>query len=180
MLNDSNPAADAMVAMDAYLAGDIAAANKILAGRIGLGRAQAKKIARVLTTQGRLAEAMLVLTRTMGHDGALSELGDAPRAQVGDILVCSWGYDQTNVDYYEVVAVKGSTCTIREIGARVVDGGRGSERVAPVAGAFIGEPMTGKRVQKTYGGGYCVKVDDHHASQWDGQPEHRTASGYGH
>ena len=24
---------------------------------------------------------------------------------VGDIFVCSWGYDQTNIDYYKVVAV---------------------------------------------------------------------------
>jgi len=36
--------------------------------------------------------------------------------KVGDVFRSSWGYDQTNIDYYEVIAVTGKTATICEIG----------------------------------------------------------------
>lgn len=35
--------------------------------------------------------------------------------RVGDILRSLWGYEQTNVDFYEVVAVSGSMVTLREL-----------------------------------------------------------------
>ena len=35
--------------------------------------------------------------------------------KVGDIFRCSWGYDQTNIDYYEVVALHGKAVDILEI-----------------------------------------------------------------
>jgi hypothetical protein len=39
----------------------------------------------------------------------------------GDILSCSWGYDQTNVDFYQVTkVVSDKTVKIRQIGKRVV------------------------------------------------------------
>lgn len=45
-----------------------------------------------------------------------SELAAAASAvAVGDIFVSSWGYDQTNVDFYEVVEVKGAYCLARPI-----------------------------------------------------------------
>lgn len=31
------------------------------------------------------------------------------KLKVGDVLRCSWGYDQTNVDFYQVTAVVGAT-----------------------------------------------------------------------
>ncbi len=45
--------------------------------------------------------------------------------KVGDLLSYSWGYDQTNVDFYEVLEVKGKrVVTIQEIGQQS-DGGEG-------------------------------------------------------
>ena len=35
--------------------------------------------------------------------------------QVGDILSSSWGYEQVNVDFYEVVAVSKCMVTLREL-----------------------------------------------------------------
>jgi hypothetical protein len=35
---------------------------------------------------------------------------------VGDIFVCSWGYDQTNIDYYKVMEVKNKSVVIAGIG----------------------------------------------------------------
>ena len=59
----------------------------------------------------------------------------------GDIFVASWGWEQTNVDAYQVVVKKGATVTLREIALSSVEGSEGfmSDRVVPVKDAFIGE-----------------------------------------
>ena len=59
----------------------------------------------------------------------------------GDIFVASWGWEQTNVDAYQVVAKKGATVTLREIALESVEGSEAfmSDRVVPVKDAFIGE-----------------------------------------
>lgn len=41
-----------------------------------------------------------------------------PTVNVGDIYVCSWGYDQTNIDYYKVVNVKNKTVNLVSIGQK--------------------------------------------------------------
>lgn len=105
--------------------------------------------------------------------------------KVGDILNNSWGYDQTNVEFFEVVALAGkSMVELREIGKAMVPGSDGfmSGSVVPVPGAYVkdftwidGErvererPPLRKRVDK-YG-----RVDIHsasfgRASKWDGRP----------
>lgn len=64
---------------------------------------------------------------------------------VGDLFVSTWGFEQTNVDFYEVVEKKGSTVTVREIAAARVEGSEYShgmaDEVVPVKGEYIGEPM---------------------------------------
>lgn len=42
--------------------------------------------------------------------------------KVGDIIQSSWGWEQTNVDFYEVIAVAPKTVTLQEIGAKTVPG----------------------------------------------------------
>lgn len=68
--------------------------------------------------------------------------------EVGTIVVNSWGYDQTNVDYYQVVKVTNKTATLREISSKTVDGSDGFMccRVVPVKDSFIGEEFI-KRIQ---------------------------------
>ena len=62
--------------------------------------------------------------------------------EVGDILRCSWGYEQTNIDYYEVTALIGKTMVeLREIGAESTTDGFMQGKCIPVAGNYIGEPM---------------------------------------
>ncbi len=98
--------------------------------------------------------------------------------KVGDILYTSWGYDQTNVDFYQVVEVIGKcTVVIREVGQKTIDGfGGPSEKVVAVKDSFIGEPMT-KRSNSTN----SVRIASYaSASPWDGQPKHQTGFGWGH
>lgn len=47
------------------------------------------------------------------------------RWKPGDLLVNSWGYDQTNIDYWQVVATTAKTVTIRRIGSKTVPGSEG-------------------------------------------------------
>ena len=96
--------------------------------------------------------------------------------KVGRILVCSWGYDQTNTDFYEVTAITDCTATIRPIGSRVAAGSKGCDYVAPTPGKFTGKPMT-KRPTKDG----AVRIASYaSAYPWDGEPRYETAFGYGH
>jgi len=168
------------VAIDAFLEGRMADGKRLLEVEgTRLSKPQAKKTARLLVEQGRPSDAMDVLLLSMGRSQAEEELAPAPTAKVGDILYASWGYDQTNIDFYEVVAVSGSSATIRRIAERVFSRSQYEDAVVPVPGAFIGEPKK-KRVQKSGTKSYSVKANGHHAHLWDGKPKYQTASGYGH
>jgi hypothetical protein len=54
-------------------------------------------------------------------------------ADVGDVLVSSWGYDQTNVDYYKVTRRTEASVWLVKIGQKHVPGSEGfmSEQVVP-------------------------------------------------
>lgn len=145
-------------------------------------RGAAKMLARQLVAAGRVMEAVLVLT-SFGYQlcDALVEVAPLPTANVGDILYSSWGYEQSNVDFYQVVAVKGSMITVREIGATIVSATRGSDMVAAKPDTFIGPEMK-KRVKKCYGDtGYAITIESYaDAYLWDGTPRHQTGTGFGH
>jgi hypothetical protein len=76
-------------------------------------------------------------------------------AKIGDIFRSSWGYDQTNVNYYQVVALRGkSQVVLREIGKEREDAGLWEQyKSVPRPDAFIGDPFV-RRV-----GEYGVKIE---------------------
>ncbi len=57
----------------------------------------------------------------------------------GDILHHSWGYDQTNCDFYQVVGVKKASVVLRKISTQRVPGSEGfmSESLMPLKDGFI-------------------------------------------
>ena len=61
--------------------------------------------------------------------------------EVGDVLRSSWGYDQTNIDYYEVTAVIGKRMVeVQEIGSENVEyTGYMTGKSVPRPGAYIGK-----------------------------------------
>lgn len=63
--------------------------------------------------------------------------------QVGDVLMSSWGYDQTNIDFYEVVALVGScTLELRELAQERSESGIGMQGgCIPVVGSYIAETI---------------------------------------
>jgi hypothetical protein len=85
------------------------------------------------------------------------------KLETGDILVASWGYDQTNVDFYEVTEVAGKYVTLRKVAAASANSASDAGRCVPQSGQFIGEPMR-KLVQF----GDRVTVDSsRHARKWN-------------
>lgn len=73
----------------------------------------------------------------------------ARRLQVGDILTYSWGYDQTNVDAFQVVRASDGCVWLREIATRVTETtGWMAERVVPVRDAFLKDSPEIKKVRK--------------------------------
>ena len=94
----------------------------------------------------------------------------------GDILYTSWGYDQTNVDFYEVVEVNGpKKITVREVAKKTVSGDGFTDRVVAVPGHYVGPEMSAM-----VGLGDRAKIEGHGASKWDGKPVYQTGPYGGH
>ena len=100
----------------------------------------------------------------------------AKDANVGDIYYTSWGYDQTNVDFYQIVGKKGQTFQVQEIGTKTVQESQGSDSVIAEPSVKCGEVMT-KRMNAS--GGFTISSFEY-ALPWDGNPKYQTAYGYGH
>lgn len=67
--------------------------------------------------------------------------------EVGQIVYDSWGYEQTNIDFYQIIAIKKQTVTLREVsGEMVKHTGHDAGRVKPLIDKFEGENFE-KRIQ---------------------------------
>ena len=61
---------------------------------------------------------------------------------VGDLLKSSWGYEQTNIDFYEVTKLIGKrSVELRAIASESVETGFMCGQCVPIPGRFIGEPF---------------------------------------
>ena len=65
--------------------------------------------------------------------------------KVGEALYASWGYDQTNIDFFEVVEVLPKSVKVRPVSQIMVEGSDGfmCENVKPDLGNYTGEAITG-------------------------------------
>lgn len=89
---------------------------------------------------------------------------------VGDVLTNSWGYDQTNIDFYQVVEVLPRSIKIRPIAQKSRDTGWLQGICQPDRYHFTGEavlkPLNERGGISFRHGGYSI---------WDGKPEQWTA-----
>ena len=127
-------------------------------------------------------------------------IGDKPienglwvKPKVGDILYSSWGYDQTNIEFFKVVKVSEFSVWIQEIGKKVVEvTGWAHQNVVPVdspeyqvrnwdnekddwdnVNPFITKthPIQRKKIQ-AYGDAYGVSLNSFSSAWlWDGKPK---------
>lgn len=126
--------------------------------------------------------------------------------KVGDFFSSSWGYDQTNVDFYKVVGLtkSGKSVRVQKWSSKVVSSTGPQDYVVPgdgpatyhdwsevPEGADFWErkehvkvkpvPVETKRLR--FGGwkGASFTVNSYSAAYlWDGKPEYQTGFGYGH
>ena len=95
---------------------------------------------------------------------------------IGDILESMWGYDQTNVDFYQVVKTTAATVTLRKLNTKTVDGDGWTGKVIPIKDDFgKAEPLR-RKVKDGWNGEPYVKIESYaFARPWDGKPSNYTA-----
>lgn len=89
--------------------------------------------------------------------------------QVGDILYYSWGYEQTNVDFYQVIGKTEKSVKIQEIESKTVENGFMSGNTTALKDVFKNKEVMSKRV-KEYCGQPFVSFDYGVGNKWDGRP----------
>lgn len=104
------------------------------------------------------------------------EIKDNPNSllQVGDILYYSWGYDQTNIDFFQVVSVSksGKTCTIQEMSSEhVEDKGWMQWTVKPGQLLKDCEPMRKVIKSSSLFGGVYLNMPHGCCSLYNGKPK---------
>lgn len=128
--------------------------------------------------------------------------------KVGDIFYTSWGYDQTNVDWFQVVDVSatGKTVTLVEIGAIAEDSDGPHDRLMPAIGVAICKRCNAteadrwmhhdpsspcfhsfeqnelrRRPKPGWRGGWVVTISECQTGfSWDGASKYQTGAGHGH
>jgi hypothetical protein len=90
---------------------------------------------------------------------------------VGDILVSSWGYDQTNIDYYKIVRKSAGSVWIQKLKKQYLEQtGWAHYKVVPTD-----EFATETQLMKRYKAGDSVKISNYAwAYLWDGKPDTET------
>lgn len=113
--------------------------------------------------------------------------------KVGDFFVASWGYDQTNIDFYKVVGLTPKGLKVQAWSSALVDSDGYSDRVVPGDGPLLG----GRREDYTYDPDLpapiqtkrltagtsrpAFKVASYaNAYLWSGEAARKTALGWGH
>ena len=90
----------------------------------------------------------------------------------GDILVSSWGYEQTNIDFFQVIKSTEKMATVQQIRGRIISqNGNMTGTVEPVKNAFEGTPF--RRKIKRFSDELFISITSFSsASFWGGKPEH--------
>lgn len=88
---------------------------------------------------------------------------------VGDVLVSSGGWEQTNISFYQVVAVTPKTVVIRALQSRITARvGEAQQMNEPIIDSFIGGPV--RRAVKRRGTDLHVMPTSFKvAVRWDGK-----------
>ena len=78
------------------------------------------------------------------HDEAVARSSEEFRRslRVGDILYSSWGWEQTNIDFYQVIAIRGSAVDLRQLDQRTTEDGYMCGTTVPLPNVFKGKTHT--------------------------------------
>ncbi len=89
---------------------------------------------------------------------------------IGQILYNSWGYDQTNVDFYQVTKTEGKTVFVCKVAQHATESENMSGKTMPVKDSFIGEEIKKVIQVRMYNNKTSSYIKG--LSEWDGQPKY--------
>lgn len=133
----------------------------------------AEQVANLLDKQRRVADRKAIRS---GLGGVKLE-----EVNVGDIFDYSWGYDQTNVEFLQVVERRGRRVVVRELAQEQVNGSQGfmSASVLPIKDKFLepnrfgkGHIASTKLIQWTDDGRAYLAMPYGWCDLWKGSPQH--------
>jgi hypothetical protein len=146
--------------------------------RAGVGAAPKKKTAptKVKAKKGKRTSEMH--TDTKSHNvnirvmSGYKKIGNTSTVEVGDIFVCSWGYDQTNIDFYKVVKKTKTGVSIVPMSKKVIEYSDRymTGKVLP-GEVFVGSKPMRRKLNK-YGDKFYISINSFSsAKKWSGMPE---------
>lgn len=93
----------------------------------------------------------------------------------GTIIFNSWGYDQTNIDYYQVISTTDHFVMLQELKSVDWPDGPGTMtgKKSPIYGSAHG-PIVKHKVKPAYDGGVYIKFQYGIGKVWDGKSKHYT------
>ncbi len=91
--------------------------------------------------------------------------------KVGDILYDSWGYEQTNLEWYQVVGTTKLGVKVRRIAHNYEATGKMQGKETPVKGEFTSEKVETFRITVCADGSHFMKK----ASLWNGEALHSSS-----
>ena len=123
------------------------------------------------------------LTKRLQSENAGNSGSPIDSIDIGDIWYSSWGYDQTNIDFYQVFKKTRTMIGLVQIEKKVVSGrGNPQEKVMPLKGRKKprGNTFGRKKVQVYRDEPYVSLSSYDIAYPWDGKAKSQTGSRYGH
>jgi hypothetical protein len=101
-------------------------------------------------------------------------------ARLNDIIVCSWGYEQTNVDFYQVVGITSKSLKLRGVDKRITwkrcEATGQEDRTSggfatPIHGQFTGDVFTRRFDVEDQ----SLKIGNRrYGCVWNGEPQNFT------
>ncbi len=110
------------------------------------------------------------------HKSKVTKLSGPPTlkesVKVGDIYVCSWGYGQTNIDYYQITQVLNASVKYRSIGGKRTYDGHMNGSTVPIKDSFDGSTEQIARLRSSSDGRPSFRINSYSwAYKWDGKPD---------
>ena len=109
---------------------------------------------------------------TIKYSGVIPHVAD--KIEMGAVLYTSWGYDQTNIDYYVVVEISKSMCKILPMTQKMTRAGHDSlsEYVTATKNIDFAGELERKKIQTASwnGGSQYLRIASYASAYlWDGK-----------
>lgn len=92
----------------------------------------------------------------------------------GDILVSSWGYEQTNINFYEVVKATSKTVVLVALRSEKHEDAYLQYHAMPIPGSGFGAPFR-RKIMECGNEPFCSISSFENARLWRGEPESGTS-----